>query len=573
MPGKSCSASSRRACVVGETRIWPPWPTAQMRAARLTARPRYRPAAIAASPVWMPMRTRSSTPSGQSAPASARWPCSAARIASFGFRKTKNEASPCVPTACPPAFSAASRRSRSCCERTSAKPSFRRRSNAVEPSTSLKRKVTVPVGSSTPGGFNLTRASPVRLLDGEPRAQGVTALEARARVELAAVHGHALAHPDEPVPTAVAVASAAAVVADGDLDVPVAVADEHLGVLGLGVLDRVRQAFLDEAVRGEIEARGELHGLALDAELDGKPGLARARDELVDVVEARLRRERRRLLGPPENADEAAHLRERLAPGLLHDEQGLALPLLLGKEEAPRSGGLHGHDADAVADHVVELARDPRALLGDRHARVLLACAFEPIGSLRRLGDLLAPRRQEVPGGPHGGEQDERPDEVSGPLVRQLGRDEHDNRDRDPQARERLATLRDRSERENSAQRAEEGEAQAVVALRVDPDGAGNRDERERRRPDRKAAPQEQRQRPEGREGCRGQLLDVSVRDRDLDFGADREGDVDEVAEPLAQDPECPVHAFTVAPASGDRLGREDESRLLLRDERLRDQP
>ena len=156
----------------------------------------------------------------------------------------------------------------------------------------------------------------------------------------------------------------------------VAVVDDDLGVLGLRVLDRVRQPFLDEAVRRQVDACRKLDRVALDAQVDRQSRLARLRDELVHVLEARLRRERRRLLRPPEHADEAAHLGERLAARLLDHLQRLALALLLGLEQAPHAGRLHRHHADTVADDVVELARDPRALLGDGRARLLLALAL-----------------------------------------------------------------------------------------------------------------------------------------------------------------------------------------------------
>ena len=110
---------------------------------------------------------------------------------------------------------------------------------------------------------------------------------------------------------------------------------------------------------------GSCNWIALDVELDRQPGLASLLHELADVLEARLGGERRRLLGPPEHADHPAHLRQRLAPGLLDDEECLPLALLLGPEEPAHRRGLHGHDADAVADDVMELSRDPRALLAD----------------------------------------------------------------------------------------------------------------------------------------------------------------------------------------------------------------
>src|SRR5581483_6351649 len=126
----------------------------------------------------------------------------------------------------------------------------------------------------------------------------VAAAGPRAGLELAAVDRDALAHPDQAVPSFVAVAVAAPVVAHRQLDVPVAVADEHLRPARPRMLERVRQALLNEAVRGQVDARRQLLRLALDPELDRQAGLARMLDEAREVAEARLWRERGRLLRP-----------------------------------------------------------------------------------------------------------------------------------------------------------------------------------------------------------------------------------------------------------------------------------
>ena len=131
------------------------------------------------------------------------------------------------------------------------------------------------------------------------------------------------------------------------------------------MLDRVRQALLDEPVGSEVDACRKLHGIAFDPELDRQAGLASLRDEPLDVLEARLRCERRRLLGAAQDADEASHLGQRLASRLFDDHERLPLALLIRPEQAAHAGRLDGHDADAVADDVVQLARDPRALVGD----------------------------------------------------------------------------------------------------------------------------------------------------------------------------------------------------------------
>src|SRR5205085_9609065 len=206
--------------------------------------------------------------------------------------------------------------------------------------------------------------------DREPCAKPVAAAYAGSGLELSAVHRDALAHADEAVSTLVAVAPAWSVVAHGEFHVPVAVADEDLRVVRPGVLDGVRQAFLDEPVRGEIDTGRKLLRCAFDPQLDRKPRLARLLDELVEVLEARLGGERGGLFGPAEDADHAPHLRERLAAGLFDDEQCLTLLLLMRAEQSPPRRGLHGHHADAVADDVVQLACDSRALV--RHCQASL---------------------------------------------------------------------------------------------------------------------------------------------------------------------------------------------------------
>ena len=72
-----------------------------------------------ASPVCSPMRTRTSTESGHSCSASARWAAAEARIAAPALRKTTKNESPLVSISIPPASEKAARRSRLWVESTS----------------------------------------------------------------------------------------------------------------------------------------------------------------------------------------------------------------------------------------------------------------------------------------------------------------------------------------------------------------------------------------------------------------------------------------------------------------------
>ena len=118
----------------------------------------------------------------------------------------------------------------------------------------------------------------------------------------------------------------------------------------------------------------------------GRPGLAHRADQDVDRAHRRLRRElgHRPLLA--QQADEPPHLGERLASGRLDRLEGLPLALLLGAQQPPDRSCLHGHHGDRVRDDVVELARDPLPLLGDRAFRGSRTLGLE---SARRAGSTL----------------------------------------------------------------------------------------------------------------------------------------------------------------------------------------
>ena len=110
-------------------------------------------------------------------------------------------------------------------------------------------------------------------------------------------------------------------------------------------------------------------------ELDGEAGLAELLDERRHVAEPRLGCERLvRVVA--KHAEHAAHLGESAAAGLLDRLQHLARRAVRSAEHAPLCTRLHHHDRDVVGDHVVQLTRDPCALLDDRLARGHVALAL-----------------------------------------------------------------------------------------------------------------------------------------------------------------------------------------------------
>src|SRR6266540_628528 len=93
------------------------------------------------------MRTFSATPSGHGAWASASCASIAAWTAAAAVGKTTKNASPTVRTSTPPFGVKAARRMRSCCSSTGVNALPKRWTSFVEPSMSLKKNVSVPVGS------------------------------------------------------------------------------------------------------------------------------------------------------------------------------------------------------------------------------------------------------------------------------------------------------------------------------------------------------------------------------------------------------------------------------------------
>jgi hypothetical protein len=132
-----------------------------------------------------------------------------------------------------------------------------------------------------------------------------------------------------------------------------------------GVLERVGQRLLHDPVRRDVDARRQLDRLALDHDLDWQPRRTGARDELVEPPQARRRRERQLRLVVAQQPQRTAHLAERLLARVLdHVERAPCLVDVV-VEHPPAPARLQHNEADRVGDDVVQLAGDPRALLGD----------------------------------------------------------------------------------------------------------------------------------------------------------------------------------------------------------------
>ena len=156
-----------------------------------------------------------------------------------------------------------------------------------------------------------------------------------------------------------------------------------------GVLEGVGQALLDDAVGAQVDARRQRHRAR--PRRPGRPAGRRARPARRAGRSARRRaaarapRRRRRAAAP----EQPARLGQRLAAGLLDRGERLARRRLLGAEGVALRAGLDDHHAHVVGDEVVQLAGDPRALVGHRLARAQVALALE---QLRARGERLGPQ-------------------------------------------------------------------------------------------------------------------------------------------------------------------------------------
>ena len=148
-----------------------------------------------------------------------------------------------------------------------------------------------------------------------------------------------------------------------------------------GVLERVGQRLLHDPVGGEVDAgRAAARGSPSIAQLDRQPGRrAPARRAIGSEPSpgcgaiAELLVARRGACPSSRRSSTSAVAAARL------DRAERAARPLRRRPRAARAARLrlHDHDADAVRDHVVQLARDARALLGDCPLRLLLALALE----------------------------------------------------------------------------------------------------------------------------------------------------------------------------------------------------
>ena len=155
------------------------------------------------------------------------------------------------------------------------------------------------------------------------------------------------------------------------------------------------------------------------------------RQQRVEAVEAGLRRELCLVALAAHGGEQPAHLGKRPAARPLDVRQRTLLVFEHHGQLVPDRSDLEHHHADRVRDDVVELARDSRALLGNRDARGRLALSFRLSRTdLCRFG-LLRALSQDEPGDPGDREVDRDEDERTRVVSRDLADDERQTADDD----------------------------------------------------------------------------------------------------------------------------------------------
>ena len=316
------------------------------------------------------------------------------------------------------------------------------------------------------------------------------------------------------------------------------------------MLERVGEALLDDAVGGEVDPRRELQPLSLEAQGHRQSRLLDLRDQLVEMLQPRLGRKSGMAFGAGRHqAQHTPHLGQRLPADLLDRQQRLALAALLLPEQPPHARRLHHHHRDGVRDHVVQLAGDPRALVGRRLLDGDRACTVRLRDTRTELARLVRARRERAAGEPGAAVEDERADQVARRRVGEAGLHVDHRGHAEGQPDERALTVANRPERHQDGDPREPAEVDVREAGRVDGRGEGERRERDARGRERVPPPEEERQHEEDARRREHRLVDLAVLDDDLDLDGHGECD-DECVDHVSTQSHPgtpPGHGLTVA--------------------------
>ncbi len=175
-------------------------------------------------------------------------------------------------------------------------------------------------------------------------------------------------------------------VADGELDLRIGVAQHHLHApRRVRVLEHVGQRLLGHPVNARLQLCRQLARPTLDLELDWQARAGQPADQGPQIAA---------LLARPQHAEQAAHLAECVPAGLGDPRQRPARRVGIPRRGVAPAVGLGDHHRQRMRDHVMQLARDPRALPRRPDLRLLIAldlqrrqsgmAADPPLGEQRR---------------------------------------------------------------------------------------------------------------------------------------------------------------------------------------------
>jgi len=159
---------------------------------------------------------------------------------------------------------------------------------------------------------------------------------------------------------------ALAVVAYFDRQLVRGVVQRYLGLGGIGVLERVGEALLNDPVRRDVGPARQRKAITGDPQPHRQPGAPDLGQQPVETVEPWLRRQFGTSAVLAHRVQQVTHVHQRRAARLLDLPQRVLVLLVRLGELVPDRADLQDHNADGVGDGVVKLARYPGPLLRRR---------------------------------------------------------------------------------------------------------------------------------------------------------------------------------------------------------------
>jgi ABC-2 type transport system ATP-binding protein len=225
-----------------------------------------------------------------------------------------------------------------------------------------------------------------------------------------------------------------------------------------------------------------------------------------------------------------------------------------------------------VANHVVQLAGDPGALLRDRRTRTILAFALGPRSPLPGLVGFLELPPQREADDPDDDEDESDEDEVADASLWVRSRDDRLGADDEGKPCDGLSPIAEQSDEEGSRASSQKGDEVARYQSVVDQTREDHRGPHRDRRTERKAAPEEQRRNDRNDEDDvepKRSLRPVLVAVVDDDCrDPEPDPDDDQAVEPVRREPPEQVHGLKVLRKRSCFLGRENDPRIVLENDR-----